>query len=1090
MADYNIKGEMTLATGSFIANAKAASNSLNGLNASAEKTGVGMNALGGVMKKLAVGAMAAYIVKLGKESVQAAQVAGAAQNRLRMLLLATGGATEDQIKILNQQAAALEQMTVVSKDNITVVQSQLATFDLGSKAIATMTPAILDYVVAEKGAAASADEYRSMTNGLALALNGQFGALTRVGFVLDAKTKADIKSGTEMERAAAIVRVLNSTYKDFASTAGDTAAGASQKLSTQIGNLKQSFGEMLLPTIQQIQGFMATKLIPVITGLMEKFKDGTAIKKFISFLTGLVKNLFDFGSAIVQLVGPLLVNVLVPAFIAVGAAIVGVIKVLGAIGVFIKKNMDFFRGLITVVGVVALAYGMLYVGMGIYNAVALVSLARTKLMTLWAQRQAIATGALTIAQNGLNIMMSMNPIGMILAAAVLLIAAFVALWNHSTGFRKIMVAIGKAGIMALGFIIDMFGKLATGIIKIQTGPLKLLLKGLELLGIDAAGKALKGIESMTDGVGDFFTGAAKKVTDFAGKLDGLENKKITLPKFSLPGASGDGKIPYPDISGLNEGNTDKTGDAKADKLAAKIADLKSKLKETLRGYNDFITNDFLAGFMKGPEAAKDNVLKGLDEVKKVFDAQANVFEAAGNTKGVANIGKQWEALNTTIRGGIEDAMKVATEIEDLSNQLEKAYSQLEDAMNSRREGAGAISQMFATPFGQPSEIAKAIASGEATVDSVIGMYDKMIEAVNKRYDGIDPAKRDSMVNMLTDQTAKLVELAKRREAAAKALDEAQKSLDDVLQKQSQFKSDVVGSIKSFGTALADLSKGNADNTIKVIKTASGTVITQMNESKSGLNTITDQLKTRLASIKDFTKNIQDLLSKGLNKDYIQQLLNAGPEAAGSTAALLATAGTDQVSTINDLYSQINSASESFGTQMSDTFYGNSVSMAQAMVDGAKAEQAAIVAQMTTIKDAIETALAPLKDVGANIGNDLIQQMIDALERKKAEAVRRAQEIAAAMSAAMAAALAGVGVSGAATVSAPTPTPAPTPSTSASPYTGSSGAQTVNTTTLAGIAAASAAKPAPVVNVTVNKNVEDAAIEGIMSRAILNAMRAK
>ena len=199
MADYNIKGEMTLATGSFIASAKAASNSLNSLNTSAMKTSSGVDLLGGAMKKLAVGALATLIVKLGRDSVKAAQTAGAAQNRLRMLLLATGGATEDQIKILNQQAAALEQMTVVSKDNITVVQSQLATFDLGSKAIATMTPAILDYVVAEKGAAASADEYRSMTNGLALALNGQFGALTRVGFVLDDKTKKDITSGTEME---------------------------------------------------------------------------------------------------------------------------------------------------------------------------------------------------------------------------------------------------------------------------------------------------------------------------------------------------------------------------------------------------------------------------------------------------------------------------------------------------------------------------------------------------------------------------------------------------------------------------------------------------------------------------------------------------------------------------------------------------------------------------------------------------------------------------------------------------------------------------------------------------------------------------
>lgn len=1097
MADYNIKGEMTLATGSFIASAKAASASLNGLNTSAQNTGVGMNQLGGIMKKLAAGALATYIIKLGKESVQAAQVAGAAQNRLRQLLLATGGATEEQIRILNQQAAALENMTVVSKDNITVVQSQLATFDLGSKAIATMTPAILDYVVAEKGAAASADEYRSMTNGLALALNGQFGALTRVGFVLDEKTKRDIKSGTEMERAAAIVRVLNSTYKDFSKTAGDTAAGSAQKLSTQIDNLKQSFGEMLLPTIQQVQGLIGSKLIPVISGLMEKFKDGTAIKKFISFVTGLVKNLFDFASAIAQMVAPLLYNVLVPAFLAVGAAIVGVIKVLGTIGTFIKKNMDFFRGLIAVIATLALAYGMLYVGVGIYNVVAAISVARTKLMTAWTNRQAIATGALTVAQRMLNATMAFNPIGLILAAVVLLIGAFVILWNRSESFRKMIINIAKVGVKGIGYLISMVGDFAVGLIKIATGPLTLLLKGLKLLGVDAAGKALDGIKNMTDGIGGFFDGAAKKVTDFAGKLDGLENKKIGLPKFSLP--KGDAKGPaLPDISGLDPGDTEGRADTKADKLKAKIADLKSKLKEIVGGYNDFIKNDFAAGFMKGSEGARDNILKGLDELKKIFDAQQNILEAKSDTKGIANIQKQWDSINGTIRSGIEESMKVAGEIEELSNQLEKAYDELADAMRTRMEGANSIGQMFATPFGQPSEIAKAIASGEATVDSVINMYDKMVDAVNKRYEGIDPAKRDAMVNMLTDQTAKLVALAKRREAASKALEEAQKSLDDVLQKQASFKSDVVSSIKSFGTALADLSKGNADNTIKVIKTAAGTVITQMSDSKSGINTITDQLKTRLQTIKDFTKNIQELLAKGMNKDYVQQLLNAGPEAAGSTAALLATAGSDQVSTINDLYAQIGSASETFGTEMSTTFYGNAVSMAQAMVDGAKAEEAAIIAQMTSIKDAIEAALKPLSNVGMNIGDDLIQQMIDALERKKAAAVAQAEAIAAAMSAAMTAALSKIGVTGAATyvapvVPTPTPTPIPTPAPVPAPqvtpvdWRGIPVAG-VNTTTREGIEKASV--PSVAVNVTINKNIEDAAIEGIMTRSVLNAMNTR
>ena len=1032
MADYNIKGEMTLATGSFISSAKAASASLNGLNTSAMKTSSGMDVLGGAMKKLAAGALATYIVKLGRDSVKAAQVAGAAQNRLRMLLLATGGATEEQIKILNQQAAALEQMTVVSKDNITVVQSQLATFDLGSKAIATMTPAILDYVVAEKGAAASADEYRSMTNGLALALNGQFGALTRVGFVLDEKTKKDIKSGTEMERAAAIVRVLNSTYKDFASTAGDTAAGASQKLSTQIGNLKQAFGEALLPTIMKIQGFMATKLVPVLTMMMERFKDGTAINKFLNFLGGLLKNLYDFGSAIATVVGPILVNVLVPAFLLAAGAVVAVIKVLGAIGAFIKRNIDFFQVLTQVVVVGAVAYGA-------FRVQTMLLTAATKIHTFWTTAQAAAVKKATAAQKIFNLTMAFNPIGLIVAAVVALIGVFVIAWNRSESFRKMMIQVGKAGVMGFGYLIKIVGVLLEGLVKVVTGPMRLLLKALELLGVDAAGNALRGIEKMTSGIGDFFDKAGNKVQDFADKLDGLEKKKFGLPKFTMP-KGGTGKIEMPDISGLDPGNLEGTVDAKAEKAAAalakKLAELKQKLSETVQGYNDYINNDFAAGFVKGADNARDTLLKGLDELKNVFDAQANIFEAQGNTAGLAKVKAEWDKINTYVRSRIAEAMAVAAELEDVTKKLEDAYDALRDAVQARTEGANAFKEMLRTPFGTESDIQKTLAGGEATVDGIIGMYDKLRNAIDKRFTQIGGNKKNEMINYLTDQTTQLVNLAKRREAAAKALEEAQKSLDKVLEEQASFRSSIKDSIRSFGTALADLSKANTDTTIKVIKTASGLVITQMAQGSTGVDAITNKLKTSLATIREFTANIQSLLAQGYNKEYVRTLLEAGPEAAGATAALLAKSGSDTMATVNDLYTQINSASEQFGSSMSETFYGNAVSMGQAMVKGAESEYKSIMDQMKKIADGITASFAPLADVGTNVGNDIVQDLIDSLEARRAELIARANAIAAQVAAAMAAAAGAIGVTvsgtitpnggGSTTTTETTPTPEPTP----------------------------------------------------------------
>ena len=206
-------------------------------------------AAAGVFGGLAVGAGAA---------IKAAQQNQSEQQRLRQILLTTGKATEEQVTALNSQADALERVGVVAGGNITVLQSQLATFDLQATTIAKLTPAILDYVVAEKGATATSEDFKSMTNGLAQALNGQFGALTRAGFVLDDTTKALISNGTEAERAAAIVDVLTSTYGGFNESLRETTEGQLIAFRNSIDKLKTDLGTALLPAFDAVVRVLGT----------------------------------------------------------------------------------------------------------------------------------------------------------------------------------------------------------------------------------------------------------------------------------------------------------------------------------------------------------------------------------------------------------------------------------------------------------------------------------------------------------------------------------------------------------------------------------------------------------------------------------------------------------------------------------------------------------------------------------------------------------------------------------------------------------------------------------------------------------------
>jgi hypothetical protein len=243
------------------------------LNEFSKKASIAFAAAGAVV--------GAFAIKLGKDSVEAAIKAEAEQNRLNQILLTTNGATQVQIGLLDDQADALQRLGVVSGGNIKVVQAQLATFDLSFESIKRLTPAILDYVTAEKGASASADDFKSATNGLAQALNGNFASLTATGFVLDDTTKELIKNGTESERSAALVSVLDSTYKDFNSTLLGTTEGRLQNVNNQFDDLKVTIGTALLPIFEDLMQFIAETVIPLLQDEVVP-----VIEAFIAGLTG------------------------------------------------------------------------------------------------------------------------------------------------------------------------------------------------------------------------------------------------------------------------------------------------------------------------------------------------------------------------------------------------------------------------------------------------------------------------------------------------------------------------------------------------------------------------------------------------------------------------------------------------------------------------------------------------------------------------------------------------------------------------------------------------------------------------------------
>ena len=249
------------------------------------------------VKNLAAAAGIAFsaraVFNFAKASAKASLEASAQQQRLAQLLSVTNDASAAQVAVLTKQAEALQRIGVVSKNSITQVQSQLATFDLSISSIETLTPAILDYVTAEKGATASASDFKAMTNGLAQALNGNFASLTRTGFVLDEVTKKTISTGTESKKAAAIVKVLNSTYKGFNESLARTPSGQMVLLANASEDVRVIIGDGIVTALSMLTDGNIIKLTDAMRDLAEETS---------SFIVGLGV-LADEGNNLLQKLG-------------------------------------------------------------------------------------------------------------------------------------------------------------------------------------------------------------------------------------------------------------------------------------------------------------------------------------------------------------------------------------------------------------------------------------------------------------------------------------------------------------------------------------------------------------------------------------------------------------------------------------------------------------------------------------------------------------------------------------------------------------------------------------------------------------------
>lgn len=291
----------------------------------------------------AAGAAAlAYGAVLLKQGVESAIADEAAQEKLRLTLQNVTGATQDQVKAVENQILKTSLLTGKTDDELRPSFERLVRATKDSDAALRLQKIALDV------SAGSGKSLEAVTNAMAKAQEGNTASLAKLGVGL---TSAQLKTMSMDE----ITKQLADTFANQAAVQADTFSGKMARLKVAFDEGKETVGSFVLDAITPMIEIVVNTVIPAVQSFIDSMggKEGlttafsnvidTLKKIFIPVLEGLkyafdvikdavMKNKDEFQSLfefLQKYVAPLLGGILKIAIQGIGQAISVVINLVG-----------------------------------------------------------------------------------------------------------------------------------------------------------------------------------------------------------------------------------------------------------------------------------------------------------------------------------------------------------------------------------------------------------------------------------------------------------------------------------------------------------------------------------------------------------------------------------------------------------------------------------------------------------------------------------------------------------------------------------------------------------------------------------------
>ncbi|EAE7106995.1 tail tape measure protein [Listeria monocytogenes] len=448
--------------------------------------------------------------------------------------------------------------------------------------------------------------------------------------------------------------------------------------------------------------------------------------------------------------------------------------------------------------------------------------------------------------------------------------------------------------------------------------------------------------------GDYTTAALKINDDVLNTISGLPNSMFLngqsgKDQFLLAIKSGDfqgagkflldgvkmGADPLP---GEMEKNGKKSGDAQAKGVKSTAEANKSAGKEIKNNAKSgaFDPNLFKMTGSKNSSGFNNGILGGKDGAFSAGTSVGGSAKSGAASVDSSGVGSDFAAgFANGIRSGAgavgEAAASIAAKALAAVQKKQDSHSPSKKSKKLGGDfGSGyslgiasktkavtkAASNLVAGALGTEKQIKKLSSTLKDKVSSAI---DAGLHSKNKSRGQLKQAKAlNSIESYIAQQTNKLAATAKKRDKVVAQLKAANTKMADLTKQSKEYAASITEKMQSYGS----ISNVDPENP----------------------QSIQAEMQKRLKEIKAFQANVEKLRKKGVSKDIINDILEAGVENGSSYAQALAKSDAKTIKAINSTQNQINSASKSMGNTAANAMYSAGINAAKGLISGLNSQK--------------------------------------------------------------------------------------------------------------------------------------------------------